>query len=115
MTTAWTPPTAAEVEAKIREMVRRIVEGFHPEKVILFGSRARGDAAPHSDVDLLVVIPTNSKKETTLGIRMAVRAMGVSKDIIVVTPEEFTRKRDAIGTIVHPAVQEGIVLYDRER
>lgn len=109
----WTPPSPAEVEAKIQEMVRRIVEGFHPERIILFGSRARGNADPDSDVDLLVVLPTASPKETTLGIRMALRRMGIAKDIVVVTPEEFERRKDVVGTIVHPRVQEGRVLYER--
>lgn len=111
--TTW-PATAAEVDAKIQEIVRRIVEGFHPEKIILFGSHARGDALPDSDVDLLVVIPTDSKKRTTIEMRVAVRRMGIAKDIVIVTPEEFDRKRDVIGTIVYPAVREGRTLYERK-
>lgn len=111
--TTW-PATAAEVDAKIQEIVRRIVAGFHPEKIILFGSHARGDALPDSDVDLLVVIPTDSKKRTTIEMRVAVRRMGIAKDIVIVTPEEFDRKRDVIGTIVYPAVREGRTLYERK-
>ena len=113
MTTAWTSTTPAEVESKIQEMVRRIIEGFHPDKIILFGSRARGDAQPDSDVDLLVVIPTLAKKETMLGIRLAVRRMGISKDIVVVTPEEFEQRKNIVGTMAYPAHHEGRVLYER--
>lgn len=90
--TTWTPPTTAEVEAKIQEMVRRIVEKFQPEKIILFGSWARGDAGPDSDVDLLVIMSTASKKETTHQIGVTLHAMGISKDVVVTTPEEFERR-----------------------
>ena len=47
----------ATVDAKVAEMVRRIAEGFRPDKIIVFGSRARGTAGPDSDVDFLVVMP----------------------------------------------------------
>ena len=50
------------VQKKIEEMVRRIVERFHPEKIILFGSHARGTAGPDSDVDLLVVMPVQGSR-----------------------------------------------------
>ena len=46
-----------KVQAQIDRMVKRIVKKFHPEMVILFGSQARGDAGPDSDVDLLIVLP----------------------------------------------------------
>lgn len=111
--TTWTPPTAAEVEAKIQEMVRKIVEKFQPEKIILFGSWARGDAGPDSDVDLLVIIPTASKKETTRQIGVTLHAMGIPKDVVVTTPEEFERRKNIVGTIAYPANREGRVLYER--
>lgn len=112
--TTWTPPTTAEVEAKIQEMVRRIVEGFEPEKVILFGSYARGDAGPDSDVDLLVIMPTESKRDTTISIGVALHAMGLPKDVVVLTPDEFERRKDIVGTIAYPAHHEGRVLYERQ-
>jgi uncharacterized protein len=52
-------------EQKISEMVRRIVEGFHPDKIILFGSYARGAAGPDSDADLLVVMPVKGSKRSS--------------------------------------------------
>lgn len=109
----WTPPTRAEVEEKIQEMVRRIVEGFDPEKIILFGSQARGDAGPDSDVDLLVIMDTDSKKQATREIRMALDAMGIPKDVAITTPDEFERLKDIAGTIAYPAHHEGRVLYER--
>jgi predicted nucleotidyltransferase len=98
----------------IGEMVRRIVERFDPEKIILFGSYARGTAGPDSDVDLLVVMPVSgSKREQRLAIRIALHGMGLAKDIVVATPEEIERDRDLVGTIVYPALREGRVLYER--
>jgi predicted nucleotidyltransferase len=99
---------------KIREMVRRIVKGFDPEKIILFGSHARGDAGPDSDADLLVVMNVRgSKRETAVQIDMALFDVGMPKDVIVVTPEEVRRFRDIVGTIIYPALREGEVLYER--
>ena len=100
-------------QRKIEEMVRRIVERFHPEQVILFGSYARGKAGPDSDVDLLVVMPVSgSKRKIAVEIDLALAGMGLPKDIIVVTPEEVARLRDIVGTIVYPAVREGKVMYE---
>ena len=98
----------------VDEIVRRIVERFAPEKVILFGSHARGEAGRDSDVDLLVVMPfAGSKRKKTVEVRLAVRGMGVAKDVFLVTPEELEFYRDAIGTIVRSALREGKVLYER--
>jgi predicted nucleotidyltransferase len=106
-------PSIVESE-EIRKMVRRIVRRFHPERIILFGSHARGDAGPDSDVDLLVVMPVaGSKREKQLEIRLALRGIPVPKDIVVTTPEEFQWRQDVPGTVERPAAQEGKVLYAR--
>lgn len=108
------PESAASAQEKIQEMVRRIVERFHPEKIILFGSYARGTAGPDSDVDLLVVKSVvGPKQQERLNIRLALRGIGLAKDVIVVTPEEVERDKDLVGTIIRPALREGKVLYER--
>ena len=95
-------------------MVRRIADNFHPEKIILFGSRARGDAHPDSDVDLLVVMPfEGSRRALSVEIRLAVSGMGIGKDIMVATPQEMDRYRNVPGTIALIAHLEGKMLYDR--
>ena len=109
-------PAAAPVvmQEKIQEMVRRIVAQFAPDKIVLFGSHARGAASPDSDVDLLVIKPvTGSKRAERLAIRTALRGMGVAKDIVLATPEEIEKSRDLVGTIIRPALREGKVLYER--
>lgn len=99
---------------EIRQMVRRIVDQFHPEKIILFGSHARGDAGPDSDVDLLIVMPfRGSKREKQLEVRLALRGIDIPKDIVVTTPEEFLWRQEVPGTIERPAALEGKVLYAR--
>ena len=95
-------------------MVKRIVERFHPDRVILFGSHARGTAGPDSDVDLLVVMSvTGSKREKQLEVRRALHEFKVSKDIIVTTPEDFEWRKEIPGTIERPAAREGKVVYAR--
>jgi predicted nucleotidyltransferase len=101
---------------QIQEMVDRIVKQFDPEKIILFGSHARGDAGPDSDVDLLVVMPVaGSKREKQLEIRAVLHGIQLAKDIIVSRPEDFEWRKDIVGTIEYPAVKEGQVLYARDR
>jgi predicted nucleotidyltransferase len=100
----------------IREMVNRIVEHFDPERIILFGFQARGEAGPESDVDLLVVMPVQgSKREKQLEIRTLLRGIRLAKDIVVSRPEEFAWRKDIVGTIEYPATKEGKVLYARDR
>jgi predicted nucleotidyltransferase len=95
-------------------MVERIVREFGPEKIILFGSHARGDAGPDSDVDLLVVMPVSgSVRRKAVEIGVALHDIRTPKDIIVTTPEEFDWRKDAIGTIERPAWREGKLLYAR--
>ena len=102
------------VKAGIREMVKRIVKQFHPEKIILFGSHARGDAGPDSDVDLLVVMPVEgSKFEKMVEIGVALHGIPIPTDVIVTTPEDFEWRSKAVGTIEYPAAREGKVLYER--
>ena len=108
--------TADSLERKeIRQMVRRIVRQFRPERIILFGSHARGDAGPDSDVDLLVVMPVEgSRREKAVEIGVALHDIRLPKDIIVTTPEDFETRKEIAGTIERPAARQGKVLYARE-
>ena len=104
----------AVTRAQIGHMVERIVKQFDPELIILFGSQARGDAGPDSDVDLLVVLDVKgSKLDKCLEIRGALRDFIVPLDIIVTKPEDFAWRKDVVGTIEWPASREGKVLYAR--
>jgi predicted nucleotidyltransferase len=95
-------------------MVKRIVQQFDPEQIILFGSQARGDAGPDSDVDLLVVMDVEgSKLEKCLEIRGTLHDFPMPLDILVTSPEEYAWRKDVVGTIEWPAAREGKVLYGR--
>ena len=106
--------TPNEVQEKIREMTRRIVGQFHPDRIYLFGSQARGDARPDSDVDLLIVMPiAGSKQSKRIDIHVALRDLNIPKDIAIVTPEEYTRYHKIPGTLPRIAEKEGKLLYER--
>jgi predicted nucleotidyltransferase len=103
-----------DAQEKINEMVRRIVEEFDPEKIILFGSHATDEAGPDSDVDLLVVMEVSgSKRKRAVEIDLALADIVIPKDVIVVTPYEVDRYKDVVGTIIYPALREGKILYER--
>ncbi len=107
-------PTRPPMDVLIPAMVERIVNDFQPIRIVLFGSRARGDARWDSDVDLLIVLSSvTSKHETTADIRRALRGFPVSKDIVIATPDEIARYGDMVGRMLRPALREGIVLYAR--
>ncbi len=97
------------------ELVRRIVKTADPDRVILFGSRARGTARPSSDYDFLVVkrdipVPLNAFR---LGIYHALYGLGVAKDIVLTTPDVLERYGKLIGSVLKPAMEEGIEVYRR--
>jgi predicted nucleotidyltransferase len=105
-----------KIDRTLGRMVKRLVRQFDPDQIILFGSYARGEARPDSDIDLLVVLPLNgSKRAKQVEMRVALHDIRVPKDIIVATPEQVARQRNVIGTIIRPALREGRVLYDRQR
>jgi len=94
--------------------LRRLVEGFDPERIILFGSQARGSADDRSDADFLVITRvTGGRRALMLKMDRALRGLGLARDIVILTPEEFERDREIPGTIARPAAQEGRVLYER--
>jgi predicted nucleotidyltransferase len=98
----------------IHSMTEQIVREFDPLRVVLFGSHARGDAGPQSDVDLLVVMAQMpDKRQTAIAIRRALARWPVSKDIIVTTPDEIALRGQLVGTVLRPALREGRVLYER--
>jgi predicted nucleotidyltransferase len=94
-------------------LVRRLTERYPLSKIVLFGSRARGDASASSDVDLLLVLPeAANKRQIAVEARRLLADLPVSKDIIVTTPAEIERDGDLIGGILRPALREGTNLYE---
>jgi predicted nucleotidyltransferase len=103
---------AEDVDHRVREVVVRIVSAFSPSMVLLFGSRARGDARPDSDVDLIVVWKDeNPPPKRSAAARLALGHVGFPMDLAVVTPSEFARFREWRGHVFHSAAREGVVLH----
>ena len=101
-------------EAVISDMVDRIVSRFDPAQVLLFGPQVRGSANEWSDVDLLVVMTeVTDKRRAAIEIRRSLGDLLVSKDIVVTTPDEISRRGHVVGTVLHAAIREGKVLYER--
>ncbi len=100
-------------QGTLDEIVRRVVEVAQPEQIVLFGSAARGEMGPHSDVDLLVVKRLRSRRRhgLALKIRRALLPVPEAFDIIVVTPEEVERYRSAWMLVICPALEEGKLIY----
>ena len=107
-------PDREELSELLQEIIRRIRTVAAPEKIILFGSYARGEAGPDSDLDLLVVMRgvSHTRHESTR-IRRALRGLWVPIDVVVATPEQLDQYRDSIGLIYGPALREGKLLYER--
>lgn len=98
----------------IQKSVEKLAAEFKPEKIILFGSQARGEADHRSDVDLLVVTRfAGSRRSLMVRMDRALRGLGLARDIVILTPEEFERDKDIPGTIARPAWKEGETLYAR--
>ena len=107
-----------EEEVLLNEMVAQIVREVAPEAIILFGSRARGDARVDSDVDLLVVetepfSPQRSRRKEAARLYMALRKLGVANDILLYSRDEFDRLKDSLNHVVGRAHREGRVLHGR--
>jgi predicted nucleotidyltransferase len=96
----------------LEEIVRRVVAVAHPDRILLFGSAARGDMGPDSDVDLLVVksgVP--HRRRLAQAIHRAMAGVAAAVDVLVVTPEDIERSRDKVGPISRPALREGVEVY----
>ena len=99
-------------DAEIQDFVDKVVAEFAPQRVILFGSYARGDATPDSDVDLLVVMPT--KKETieqAVEVRQRVRR-SFPLDLVVKTPEDVAWRLSLQDCFLTTIMTEGKTLYE---
>lgn len=97
------------------DIVHRIVEVAHPDKIILFGSAARGEMGVHSDVDLLIIKGGVDALDLMAAIYRNLHGVGAAVDAIVVRPEDVERFKDSHALVIKPALKEGKVIYDAAR
>lgn len=93
-------------------VVERIVEAVHPLRILIFGSAARGEAGPDSDVDVLVVMPEGTnRRQTTQYLHTQFFGLPVAVDVVVATPSDLERHGRNPGLIYRTILEEGRELY----
>jgi predicted nucleotidyltransferase len=96
------------------KMVERIREAIHPDRIILFGSRARGEGTPGSDIDLLIVAPSSEPRwRRTVPIYQLLAGMGAPKDILWWTAEEIAEWGNVRAHFINRVIADGRVLYEK--
>ena len=97
----------------LQEIVSRLLEVGEPQKIILFGSHARGEASDESDFDLLVIETSLAPRfRRAARYRRALKDFGHPKDVVVWTPDEVAEWQNVPNAFVTTAIREGIVLYE---
>lgn len=98
----------------IDQITETIVERFHPHRVVLFGSRARGESGPDSDINLMVEMDSSLKRgPRTVEVLKVFGIRPWALDVLVYTPQEVERLRDLPGTLLAVIETEGQTLYKR--
>ena len=96
----------------IDDLVRRIVEVVHPLRIILFGSAARGDMGPDSDIDILVVVPDGThQRHTVQTIYRHLIGLRATVDVVVATESDLQQYGDNFSLVYYPALREGRAIY----
>jgi predicted nucleotidyltransferase len=101
----------------LREIVRRLVQGLQPEHIILFGSHAYGEPTQASDLDIMIIVsessePAHRREQKAYA---CVGAVGVSKDLLVLTREEFEEQSQVVTSLARRVKEKGTVLYERSK
>jgi predicted nucleotidyltransferase len=96
----------------LADIIQRVVAVAQPNKIVLFGSAARGEMGPNSDIDLLIIKGGKYHRgRLTTTIYRQLSDADADVDVIVVTPEEVERYRDIPCLVICPALREGMVVY----
>lgn len=110
----WATPSSDGIldQPILDEIIRRVVKAARPERIILFGSAARGEMDHNSDVDLLVIKEGVHRRRSAALILEKLRGVGAAVDVVVVTPQDVERYGDSHALVIKPALREGRVVYE---
>jgi predicted nucleotidyltransferase len=105
--------TDARTDPLVADIVRRLVTALRPERVYLFGSRARGDASDASDYDVMVVVAASSvpRHQREQVAYQALWGLGVPVDVVVLTRDEFERQSTVVASLPATVEREGTLVY----
>ena len=109
----WRRKVPAAGDPIVREIVRRLVEAYQPERIYLFGSIARGDAGPDSDYDLLLVVPDEAaleRRSSRLAYKV-LRGTGTAVDVLVSTRSRFDARARVKASLPATVLREGRLLH----
>ena len=99
----------------IDEVLQRVFKVVHPQRIVLFGSAAREQMGPDSDLDLLVIVQGKvHRRALAQEIIRNLHGVPLPVDIVVATEQDVEQYGDKVGTILRPALREGQVIYERE-
>lgn len=100
------------MDALVEKVTAKIAEAIHPDKIILFGSRAKGNATPESDVDLVVIYSgPKTTREIEVEIQMLFLDRDFSMDLFVMRPDILERQKKVVNTLGSEVSERGIVCY----
>ena len=99
-------------ENQLKRVINHIVQGVRPERIIVFGSAARGAMTDSSDLDLLIVKPVEDLRRLAAQARESLPSEHPPIDIVPATPQLLSTHRDCLSLVYRPALQEGVVAYD---
>jgi uncharacterized protein len=103
-----------QADAVAMKMVERIREAVDPDRIVLFGSRGRGEENPDSDFDILIVAPSKEPRwRRAVPVYQLLAGLGVPKDILWWTPREISEWRNVKSHFINRVLGEGKVLYER--
>lgn len=100
------------MDALVEGITRKIAEAIHPDKIILFGSRAKGTATPESDVDLVVIYSgPKTTREVEVEIQRLFMPRDFSMDVFVMRPQELETRKKFVNTLAREVSERGVVCY----
>jgi predicted nucleotidyltransferase len=99
---------------ELRQSIINTFKPFHPERIVLFGSHARGDADEFSDIDVIIVYRTNKRFMERLEELYLAWNVAKAIDILAYTPDEFIQMQRDGNALIEDAVKEGEVLYEKQ-